>query len=312
MRFGSAGSGITASLWSNDSSGTDDFPNASLTTFTTPTITSALANGYIRFTLDSPYELDQDTSYWIVVTATAREWNSPYQQSNGDEDSGGANSWSIDDDVIYRVSDTSPWLHVDASVNRGLQVQVEGYYQPGVVIEGVEEAFEENANDPLLSPFADQGNLVMDLSEQLDPPDADSTDHTTDYTVKLRSRPSTPVTVTPSFPAGITITPTSRTFTAGAMSNWDTAQTFTLTIPNDDDLEDNEYTVTHAVTGYGTITEGPSITVSAKETDSPSVTLSSNAVAVNEGSTDTYSFVLDKIPLNDVVRSRRRCRGAAT
>ncbi len=276
LRFNAPAAGITVSLWSTDESGTVNVPNALLTTFTSPTVPSGSMNSYLRFTLSTPYELDQDTGYWIVVNATSRTANSPYIATTTNEDSGGANSWDIGDSLIFRSTSTAAWQAHPTSL--GLQVQAEGHFAPGVVIQG---------DDSLFTDYDDQSSLFVEGGEEEE----------FFYTVKLRSRPSGDVTITPTSPAELTITPSSRTFTT---NNWETPQRFTVNPIEDDDLEDNSYTVTHSVSGYGSITSGPSIDIDIKDNSTASVTLSSNTLAVNEGAMDTYSFVLDKQPRNDV------------
>ena len=65
------------------------------------------------------------------------------------------------------------------------------------------------------------------------------------YTVVLASRPTGPVTVTPSVASGPDVTVSGAlTFTA---ADWDTAQTVTVTAGHDDDADNDTATVEHAV-----------------------------------------------------------------
>ncbi len=283
LRFDAPASGITVSLWSTDESGTVNVPNAQLTTFTTPTIPSGSMNSYLRFTLSTPYELDQDTGYWIVVNATSRTANSPYIATTTNQDSGGANSWDIGDPLIFRSTSTSAWQAHPTSF--GLQVQAEGHFAPGVVILGDGDIFDDHD---------DQDDLSVGVAEDVNDPGEDVD---FEYSVKLRSPPTGDVTVTPNAPAELMITPSSRTFTT---TNWSTPQSFLVNPLEDDDLLDNTYTVTHSVSGYGSVTSGPSIEVEVKDNSQASITLSPSTLAVNEGAMDTYSFVLDKQPQFDV------------
>ena len=75
------------------------------------------------------------------------------------------------------------------------------------------------------------------------------------YTAKLVAEPTADVTVTVSVPsgAGLTVSPTSLTFTA---DNWETARTVTVTAGIDDDADDRTVTITHSAAGggYGDVT----------------------------------------------------------
>ena len=74
------------------------------------------------------------------------------------------------------------------------------------------------------------------------------------YTVELASQPTGDVTVTPSVTGNVDVTVSEAlTFTP---SNWDTAQTVTVSAADDADTADDTATVSHAVAGanYGSVT----------------------------------------------------------
>ena len=75
------------------------------------------------------------------------------------------------------------------------------------------------------------------------------------YTARLLAEPTADVTVTVSVPsgAGLTVSPTSLTFTA---DNWGTARTVTVTAGIDDDADDRTVTLAHSAAGggYGDVT----------------------------------------------------------
>ena len=75
------------------------------------------------------------------------------------------------------------------------------------------------------------------------------------YTARLVAEPTADVTVTVSVPsgAGLTVSPTSLTFTA---DNWGTARTVTVTAGIDDDADDRTVTLAHSAAGggYGDVT----------------------------------------------------------
>ena len=108
---------------------------------------------------------------------------------------------------------------------------------------------------------------------------------TAQYTVVLNNRPASGVTVTPTLtPAGIaTVTPAAVSFDA---SNWQRAQTFTVTGAEDAD-NDNEFgAITHAVTGdalFAGLTLAPLTVAVADDEDSGDAALSGLALSAVPG-----------------------------
>ena len=87
------------------------------------------------------------------------------------------------------------------------------------------------------------------------------------YTVALTTRPPGDVTVTPIVPSGedVTVSPANLTFAA---SNWSVAQMVRVTAPDDATAAaDRAVTVTHVVSGYGSVTSAASVTVTIKDDD---------------------------------------------
>ena len=148
------------------------------------------------------------------------------------------------------------------------------------------------------------------------------------YTVVLDSEPTSGVTVAvvdptdfrlvdPTANTDVTAEPASLKFTT---SNWDTAQTVTVSAAEDSDTVQDTSTVTHTVahtaplpspntppyvtgeyvTGdYATIT-APDVAVTVTDNDTPGVTVTPASLTVDEGGTDTYTVVLDTVPSGDV------------
>ena len=104
------------------------------------------------------------------------------------------------------------------------------------------------------------------------------------YTVVLESEPTGNVTVTPSVSGNSEVTVSSTlTFTP---SDWDQAQTVTVSAASDSDAVNDTATVTHTVSGgdYGTVAAGDiAVTVDDDETVSTEVTLTVDPAALNEG-----------------------------
>ena len=116
------------------------------------------------------------------------------------------------------------------------------------------------------------------------------------YTVVLDSAPAVSATVTiaagTSTPtAPITVSPASLTFSS---TDWHMHQTVTVMATEDTDALDGTRTLTHTVSGYGTVTRAASIVVAVADDDTPTITL--GAETVNEGvasSMVTITAVLD-------------------
>ena len=131
--------------------------------------------------------------------------------------------------------------------------------------------------------------------------EAAGAERTATYAVVLDSRPPGEVTVTPASDAAsaATVSPASLTFAA---ASWSAARTVTVT-GQDDDVDnggDRVATVTHAVSGYGDVAEGPPVEVTVADDDMVGVSVSPGALTVTEaagaGRTATYAVVLDARP----------------
>ena len=116
------------------------------------------------------------------------------------------------------------------------------------------------------------------------------------YTVVLDTEPTGPVTVTVGGAAGdVMVAPEELTFTT---LNWSRAQTVTVSAAEDEDsIVDAPVTLTHTVSGggYGGVA-APDVEVTILENDIPGVTVTPEELEVTEGSSESYSVVLDKEP----------------
>ena len=124
---------------------------------------------------------------------------------------------------------------------------------------------------------------------------------TNTYTVVLDTQPTAAVTVTivdPTDNTDVTANPARLTFTT---SDWDTAQTVTVSAAEDGDASQDTATVTHTVAGgdYASITAS-SVSVTVTDNDTRGVTVSPASLTVNEGSSGTYTVVLDTEPTDTV------------
>ena len=123
------------------------------------------------------------------------------------------------------------------------------------------------------------------------------------YRIVLSSQPAGDVEVTI---AGVTDTDLSLsaiplTFTT---SNWNTAQTVTVTADHDDDAVDDTATLTHTVSSpdddeYDGLSAG-GISVTVTDDDSVGVTISETSLDIEEGGSAAYTVMLDSEPTGSV------------
>ena len=120
-----------------------------------------------------------------------------------------------------------------------------------------------------------------------------------DYSLVLNAQPSGDVTVGVNLPTGndLSASPVLLTFTA---SNWNTAQTVTVSAAEDDDaIADRAVDIGHTVSGLGDA-EGPSVRVTIRGNDAPGLTIAPTELTIGEGETGQYTVVLDSEPSNNV------------
>ena len=128
------------------------------------------------------------------------------------------------------------------------------------------------------------------------------------YTVVLDSQPTGNVTVMVGGASGDVLVDTDSTMTRNqhnltfTPSNWNTAQTVTVTAAEDNDkVSDAAVTLTHTVSGadYASVAAA-NVTVTITENDTRGVTVSETALTVTEGMTGTYTVVLGSEPTGNV------------
>ena len=103
--------------------------------------------------------------------------------------------------------------------------------------------------------------------------------NTETYTVFLTSQPTGDVTVTiqdPTDNTDVTADPATLTFTT---TDWNVAQTVTVTVAQDDDAADETATITHAVSGYGTVATADDVAVTVEDDAPDALTVSFGAAA---------------------------------
>ena len=119
------------------------------------------------------------------------------------------------------------------------------------------------------------------------------------YTVKLNTQPSGDVTVgIVSNNTDVTVPPSSLTFTT---TNWNSAQTVTVSAGQDADAANDTATLTHDPSGadYDSVSNAI-LSVTVTDNDTRGVTVTPTSLTVNEGGTNTYTVVLDTEPSDAV------------
>ena len=119
------------------------------------------------------------------------------------------------------------------------------------------------------------------------------------YTVKLATQPTGPVTVTVGGTAGTDLSVVENTLTFSRTS-WATAQTVTVNAGEDDDAVEDTATLTHTPSGgdYGTVSKALPVTVT--DNDTPGLVLSKATLAVTEGASASYTVKLATQPTAEV------------
>ena len=138
------------------------------------------------------------------------------------------------------------------------------------------------------------GVTVSDTSLEIDEGDSDT------YSVALDSKPTHNVTITVNDPSNTDVTadPAELTFTP---SNWDTAQTVTVTASQDSGHDDEDGTVTHTAASTDAKYDGitvSDVSVNVTDDDDVPVTVSfeQDTYSVIEGNTIAVKVVLDADP----------------
>ena len=118
------------------------------------------------------------------------------------------------------------------------------------------------------------------------------------YGLRLATPPSTGNTVSVSVTGA---TGTDATVTHGTLAftedNWNVNQRVTITTAVDSDDVDDMFVLTNTATGGGYDNVTVDVPVTIRENDSRGVTASPDILQVQEGSTSTYSLVLEEAPL---------------
>ena len=133
-----------------------------------------------------------------------------------------------------------------------------------------------------------------------------------DYTVVLDTEPTAGVTIEIGGHSGTDVTLSGSTLSAGnaltfTTVNWSTPQTVTVSAAEDGDAAHDTVTLTHTVAA-GSAPEYLSlpavdVAVTVNDNDVPGVTISRQALEIDEGTNDTYTVRLNTEPSADVTIS---------
>ena len=124
------------------------------------------------------------------------------------------------------------------------------------------------------------------------------------YTVVLDAQPASDVVITVSSDnSDVTADRATLTFSP---SNWDTAQTVTVSAAQDADAVNDAASITHAVVAASSADEYDAVSVAGvavtvADDDTAGVSVSETTLTVAEGNSSTYTVVLDAQPASDVV-----------
>ncbi len=118
------------------------------------------------------------------------------------------------------------------------------------------------------------------------------------YSIRLATNPDGPVTVTPQSDNAAAATVSGPL--AFNFANWQTPQTVTVTPVDDADADDEIATITHTVSGYGNLTQGPTVTVGVNDDEiSPDAGVQTSVLTLQlteGGAAGSYEVTLNTDP----------------
>ena len=192
----------------------------------------------------------------------------------------------------------------DVSFNLGVRARASGHTGSSDLVTGT------------VAVTATRGVSVSPTSLTID---ESGTGNSAKYRVKLDSRPSGQVTITPAGTANVAVTTAASDnklrFTA---QNWNSEQEVTVTAVDDkvDNANNRTATVSHTVTGadYGSVTASD-VSVTLTDDDTKSVIISKSSATINEsgaGNSFTYTVRLGSMPSGTVTVTVSPPSGIAT
>ena len=269
----------------------------------------------IRFTSSS------DTAHWDGLTATTvvdNYDNEPYQAALAEGETYerplAVVFFTANDITVTATSSNpdvvsvSPAMHTWAAADRTSAISAEKSYTLTAVDDGIYRG-EQTATISFSQPHPENfyvQSVEVTVTDNDKPPLVISPDPLSvteggqaSYTVKLGAEPTTGVTVAISGAADtdLTLDKVSLTFTT---SNWNMAQTVTVTAGEDDDGANDTATLTHTASGgiYDGVTADLGVTVT--DDDERQVVLSRESLSIDEDDAATYTVKLSTEPTTAV------------
>ena len=255
----------------------DDVPSVTVS-FEQPSYTVAEGNSV---TVNVVLSADPERTVTIAVTATG-------------QDGATASDYTVPNSVVFNSGDTEKTFSFSATQDsvdddgESVKLGFGNSLQTGVVVGSTDETIVSITDDDTA------GVTVSDTSLDIDEGDSDT------YTVVLDSQPTHNVTITVNDPSNTDVTaePADLTFTP---TNWDTAQTVTVTASQDSGHDDEDGTVTHTATStdtkYNGISVG-SVLINVTDDDDVPVTVNFGSAthSVIEGESTTVTVTLSADP----------------
>ena len=229
--------------------------------------------------------LDVDPERTVVVPITVTDQGGA---TNGDY-------MGVPADVTFNSGDTSMTFEItatdDSAVDGGESIKLGFGTLPAKVTEGSPDETTVSITDNDVAGVTVNPTTVTVAEGE-----------TATYQVKLNTLPAGAVTVTINDPADNTDVTADTPSLSFDSTNWDTFQDVTVRAAEDGDAEDDTATVTHTVSGYGTVTTADSVSVTVTDNE-PAVEVSFGQATytVAEGGTVTVAVTLDVDPERTVV-----------
>ena len=277
--------------------GTTDETTVSITDDDVPSVTVSFE--------ENSYTVAEGNSVMVKVKLSADPERTVSISLTKNNQGGASNSdySSLPGNVVFNSGDTEKTIDFEATDDDedddGESVRLGFQNLPAGVSAG-----SKNQSTVSITDNDTVGVTVSDTSLDIDEGDSDT------YTVVLDSKPTHNVTITVNDPSNTDVTadPADLTFTP---SNWDTAQSVTVTASQDSGHDDEDGTVTHTAASTDTKYDGISIgdvLVNVTDDEDVPVTVSfeQDTYSVIEGDTVAVKVVLNADPERTVDHAHNR------
>ncbi len=208
-------------------------------------------------------------------------------------------NWDTAQTVTVRAAQDADAVNDAASITHAVDASRSADEYDGVAVGGVSVSVADDDAGVSMSVADDDAGVSVSVTEL-----ALAEGGQAAYTVVLDALPASDVVITVSSDnSDVTADRATLTFSP---SNWDTAQTVTVSAAQDADAVNDAASITHAVDASRSADEYDAVSVAGvavtvADDDTAGVSVSETTLTVAEGNSSTYTVVLDAQPASDVV-----------